>query len=612
MTDCMIHCLHSHRFPIPIAAVSRPFLFLFLTTVTLAAESPRELIEQYSADVSLLQRHWSITGDSTKSMDREQNLHQSWLSRLSQLDFAKLSPPDQIDSILLRNDLEASLMRLGDRRDDGQGLKPWLPFRPIIDGLTEQRVHGDPLNVEKAASALAPLAKTVTELQNKLKAAKEKKPDAKDKKAEAKEATPAPEKKPLSPALPTPLQAMHAADSVDAMRDSLKSWLGNYDGFLPDFSWWVKQPSDEATKALEGYAKFLREEIAGIKEKDDAPLLGKAQGASNLQAQLAHEFIPYTPDELISIAEREFTWCETEMKKAAQDMKLGDDWKKALLRVKLQYVRPGEQETFVRAEGRRAMEFVTKRDLVTVPADCAEWWGTRMLGPQEQKQMPYAAYSGHDILVAYANESMKHEDKMMSMRGNNRPFMRNVVPHELIPGHHLQRYMADRYLSYRGAFSTPFYVEGWALYWEMRLWDLGYQTTPEDRIGALFWRMHRCARIIVTLKFHLGQMKPDEMVKFLVDRVGHEKFGATSEVRRFIKGNYSPLYQCGYMLGGLQLIALHRELVTSGKMTEKQFHDTILQLGPIPIELVRASLLKQPLTPDFKTIWKFDAAPSKP
>jgi hypothetical protein len=541
-------------------------------------------------------------------MDREQQMLQGWLARLSLLDFAKLPATDQIDYILLRNDLEASLMRLGDRRDDAQELSPWLPFRPIIDGLTEQRVHGDPLNTEKAASSLAPLAKRVTDLQSKLKAAREKKPDAKP--TESKPADPA--KKPDSPALPTPFQALRAAETSDALRESLKTWFGNYNGYLPDFSWWMKQPHDEALKALEDYAKYLREEIAGAKNKDDAPLLGKAQGASNLQDQLAHEFIPYSPDELIHIAEREFTWCETEMKKAAQDMKLGDDWKKALLRVKLQYVRPGEQESFVRAEGRRAIDFVTKRDLVTVPADCAEWWGTRMLAPQEQKQIPYAAYSGHDILVAYANEAMKHEDKMMSMRGNNRPFMRNVVPHELIPGHHLQRYMADRHRPYRQPFSTPFYVEGWALYWEMRLWDLSYQTTPEDRIGALFWRMHRCARIIVTLKFHLGQMKPDEMVQFLVERVGHEKFGATSEVRRFIKGDYSPLYQCGYMLGGLQLIALHKELVASGKMSEKQFHDGILQLGPIPIELVRASLLKQPLSADFKTSWKFDAAPSKP
>jgi uncharacterized protein (DUF885 family) len=577
-----------------------PRLFLFLiVTATLSAQPPRELIEQYAADASLLHRHWSITGDSTSATDREQQMLQSWRAKLGKLDFTKLPPADQVDYVLLRNDLDASLMRLGDRRDDAQELTPWLPFRSVVDGLTGQRVHGDPLNVEKAAGALAPLAKTITDLQNKLKAAKGKKPDAKL--ADSK-----PDAKPDSTVLPTPLQAMRSADSADALRESLKTWFGNYSGFLPDFSWWMKQPYDESTKALEDYAKYLREEIAGVKNKDDAPLLGKAQGASNLQDQLAHEFIPYTPDELIQIAEREFAWCETEMKKAAQDMKLGDDWGKALLRVKLQYVRPGEQESFVRTEGKRATDFITKRDLVTVPADCQEWWGTRMLGPQEQKQIPYAAYGGHDILIAYANETMKHEDKMMSMRGNNRPFMRNVIPHELIPGHHLQRFMAERHRPYRQQFSTPFFVEGWALYWEMRLWDLNYQSTPEDRIGALFWRMHRCARIIVTLKFHLGQMKPDEMVNFLVDRVGHEKFGATSEVRRFIKGDYSPLYQCGYMLGGLQLIALHKELVISGRMSEKTFHDSLLQLGPIPIELARASLLKQPLSADFKTQWKFD------
>lgn len=586
----------------------RSLLILPLLSIsTLGAQTPRVMIEQYAADASLLDRHWSITGSTPQSLDREQQMLEGWLKKLKALDFSKLRPEEQIDFVLMRNDLEASLMRVGDRRDDLQELSAWMPFRSIIDGLTEQRVLGSPLNPEKTAGALAPLAKRITDLQEKLKAAKKKKPETK--KADEKPAESGKKSKPI--ALPSAHQALRAAERTEALRESLKTWFGNYEGFLPDFGWWMKQPYDNAQKALEGYAKHLREELAGIKEKDDAPLLGKAQGASNLQEQLAHEFIPYTPEELISIAEREFAWCESQMKKAAQEMRLGDDWKKALLRVKLQYVRPGEQETFVRFEAGRAMEFVTKRDLVTVPAECAEWWGTTMLGPQAQKQMPYAAYSGHDILIAYANEAMKHEDKLMAMRGNNRPFMRNVVPHELIPGHHLQSFMAERHLPYRRGFSTPFHVEGWALYWEMRLWDMGYQTTPEDRIGALFWRMHRCARIIVTLKFHLGQMKPDEMVKFLTERVGHEKLGATSEVRRFIKGDYSPLYQCGYMLGGLQFIALHRELVVSGKMTEKQFHDAILRLGPIPVELVRASLIKQPLEADFQSAWKFDAA-SKP
>ena len=121
----------------------------------------------------------------------------------------------------------------------------------------------------------------------------------------------------------------------------------------------------------------------------------------------------------------------------------------------------------------------------------------------------------------------------------------------------------------------------------------------------LFWRMHRSARIIVSLKFHLGRMTPAEMVDFLVDRVGHERFGASSEVRRFIGGNYSPLYQCSYMIGGLQLRALHAEMVGPAKMTEKEFNDTVLTYGPIPIELIRAGMSNVLLTRETQPRWKF-------
>jgi len=121
----------------------------------------------------------------------------------------------------------------------------------------------------------------------------------------------------------------------------------------------------------------------------------------------------------------------------------------------------------------------------------------------------------------------------------------------------------------------------------------------------LFWRMHCCARIIVSLKFHLNQMKPAEMVDFLVDRVGHEKFGATSEVRRFIGGRYSPLYQYGYMIGGMQLRALREEVVGTGRTTDREFNDTVLTYNSIPIELIRAGILNTPLTRETKPVWKF-------
>jgi uncharacterized protein (DUF885 family) len=165
--------------------------------------------------------------------------------------------------------------------------------------------------------------------------------------------------------------------------------------------------------------------------------------------------------------------------------------------------------------------------------------------------------------------------------------------------------MNRRFRSYRNLFRTPFSVEGWALYWEFLLWDRGFSKTPEDRIGALFWRSHRAARIIFSLNFHLGNWTPEQCVELLVNKVGHERENALAEVRRSFSGEYGPLYQAAYMLGGLQFYSLHNEFVKSGKMTDREFHDAILQEGPIPVAMVRYILSKQPPPKDFQPNWRF-------
>jgi uncharacterized protein (DUF885 family) len=103
-------------------------------------------------------------------------------------------------------------------------------------------------------------------------------------------------------------------------------------------------------------------------------------------------------------------------------------------------------------------------------------------------------------------------------------------------------------------------------------------------------------------------MTPQECIDFLVNRVGHERDNATAEVRRSFTTNYGPLYQTAYLLGGLQLRALHRELVESGKMPDRAFHDAILKENQIPIEMVRALLTKDALTRDYVSSWKFYGA----
>lgn len=403
----------------------------------------------------------------------------------------------------------------------------------------------------------------------------------------------------------TAIHALRAGKVVGAVRGRLDRWYRFHDSFDPEFSWWVGEPYEGLSKALEGYQEKLKALAAGGKKGAEAPLVGDPIGAAALRDDLAVEMLAYTPEELLAIGEREFVWCRAEMEKAAAAMGFGRDWQRALETVKEDFVPPGKQDELAKTIARDAMAFLDEKDLVTVPALCAETWYLTMLGEKQQETLPYAVYFGQAIGLAYATDGMSIEKKLMSMRGNNRHFTRAVIPHELIPGHHLQKFMARRHATHRRLFSTTFYVEGWALHWEMLLYELGYPRTPKERIGMLFWRSHRCARIIVSLKFHLGQMSPEDMVAFLVDEVGMEKSGARSEVRRYIGDSYSPLYQCGYMIGGLQLRALYRETVGAGKMKAREFHDAVLRLGPIPIDMVRASLLGKPLTADHRAEWKF-------
>jgi len=108
-----------------------------------------------------------------------------------------------------------------------------------------------------------------------------------------------------------------------------------------------------------------------------------------------------------------------------------------------------------------------------------------------------------------------------------------------------------------------------------------------------------------SLNFHLGNWSPEECVDFLVENVGHERRNATAEVRRSIQGGYGPLYQAAYMLGGLQLRALHADLVMEQGWSEKDFHDAVLRENSIPVEYLRAALKGTNLPAEFPISWRF-------
>jgi uncharacterized protein (DUF885 family) len=321
---------------------------------------------------------------------------------------------------------------------------------------------------------------------------------------------------------------------------------------------------------------------------------------------LTDELISYSPEQLIALGEAEFAIAEAEMIKASREMGFGDDWKAAMELVKTMYPPPGGQPAAIRDLMHEAVDYLRTNDLLTIPQVASESLNMIMMTPERQLVNPFFT-GGAEISVSYPTNTMEYEARFQSMRGNNTPFSHATAFHEMIPGHNFQGYMSSRYGGYGanpGA-RTSFWGEGWPLYWELTLYGRGFDDTPEERIGALFWRMHRCARIVFSLKFHMGEWSPQEAIDFLVDRVNHERDNATAEVRRSFQGGYGPLYQAAYLLGGLQLRGLYGELVESGRMTDKEFNDEIIRRGSMPIALVRLALNGEHLNPNTSLVWDF-------
>ncbi|MCC6230475.1 MAG: DUF885 family protein [Phycisphaerales bacterium] len=565
----------------------------------------RDMINLVGEDTASLARWHSIRWSDARWNDME-SLARTQMSMLGRVNFDSLSRQGKIDYVLLRNELRGSLSQAARHRARITEMKDLLPFKDAVIAFEGMRWRMEQPEPRTSAGTLAGFAADIKKVRERIeKGRHEEKKETSPADATQANAASSPPPAPDAPIVLNAVQAQRAAGAVSEFRRVLADWYEYHAPYTPEFSWWCKKPFEEARAALDDYERYLRQDIAGLKGAPDDPLVGNPIGRDWIIDDLKLEFVAYTPEQLIAIADREFAWCEARMKEAARDMGLGEDWKAALEKVKNITAPAGHQTDMMAELTREGIEFVKKHDLVTIPEIADKYWRLEMISPENQRFWPFAFYGGQTIGVAAPADSMSHDAKLQSMRGNNRHFSRIVVPHELIPGHHLQGFMASRVRPYRGTFTTPFFVEGWALYWEMKFWDMNFAESPEDRVGMLFWRMHRCARIIISLKYHLGEMTPQQMIDFLVDRVGHERDNATSEVRRYIGPDYAPLYQAAYMLGGLALRSLHEEAVTKGGMKERDFNDALLTYGAIPIELVRAGILNTPLARDSEPVWNF-------
>ncbi len=183
--------------------------------------------------------------------------------------------------------------------------------------------------------------------------------------------------------------------------------------------------------------------------------------------------------------------------------------------------------------------------------------------------------------------------------------------HEGFPGHHLEvglaRVKADRLSRAQRSFIWyPGFGEGWALYAERLMDELGFFELPDYRFGLLASQLFRTARVVVDIGLHLGLRIPetspvgadedwgrDLAVEFMRQVGMQPAAGAASEVDRYLGW---PGQAISYKVGEREILAIREEVRRqSGRNFDlKRFHGAVLGGGNLPLSLLRERMLDGP------------------
>jgi uncharacterized protein (DUF885 family) len=177
-----------------------------------------------------------------------------------------------------------------------------------------------------------------------------------------------------------------------------------------------------------------------------------------------------------------------------------------------------------------------------------------------------------------------------------------TVYHEGVPGHHLQigiaTYNKAQLNSWRRIAGTSGHAEGWALYAERLMEQLGYLDEPADRLGMLDGQRMRAARVVLDIGVHLGKPRPDGhgvwdadyALAFMRDNVNMDDAFIRFEVNRYLGWpGQAPAYKVGQRIWEQLRDEVQRR--EGADFSIKRFHRRALDLGGIGLDTLRSAVL---------------------
>ncbi|PJJ72240.1 uncharacterized protein (DUF885 family) [Diaminobutyricimonas aerilata] len=178
-----------------------------------------------------------------------------------------------------------------------------------------------------------------------------------------------------------------------------------------------------------------------------------------------------------------------------------------------------------------------------------------------------------------------------------------TVYHEGVPGHHLQLgqavYNRATLNTWRRQLAgTSGHAEGWALYAERLMQDLGYLDDPADRLGMLDGQRMRAARVVLDIGVHLGKPRLDGTgtwdydyaFEFMKSNVNMNEPFVRFEVNRYFGWpGQAPSYKVGQRIW--EQIRDEYRTREGDAFSMKRFHRTALDLGGVGLDTLRTTLL---------------------
>ncbi|GAA3998148.1 DUF885 domain-containing protein [Sphingomonas humi] len=164
--------------------------------------------------------------------------------------------------------------------------------------------------------------------------------------------------------------------------------------------------------------------------------------------------------------------------------------------------------------------------------------------------------------------------------------------HEGIPGHHLQGALLSElgkgevppFRQFSGYTATD---EGWGLYAEKLCKEMGLYQDPYRDFGRLQLELHRAIRLVVDSGIHHKRWTREQAIKYVEDNSADAKGGIVKAIERYV---VYPGQATAYMVGKLKIEELRAKAKTElgTKYDDRQFHDTILLAGSMPLSMLEA------------------------